>query len=122
MIYLPYRDYRRSAKCLSDDHLREQRNAIRTCIRVLTIPGQRMIRTAWIEEWDGHVSQLLQICEATLEERRRRGIDERGVTPWMLDHHDPTPPWIGNRDYHDAVRQTLLKLDPKHYGRMGWGM
>lgn len=119
MIYLPYQDFRRSAKCLSDDHLREQRNSIRTAIRTLTVPRSGPMDD-WIAEWSGHVTQLLQVCDATLEERRRRKLDERGMTPWMLDHGDYPPDWLGNAFYHDAVRRQLLHLNPAHYARMEW--
>ena len=119
MIYLPYADFRRSAKCLSDEHLREQRGSVRDAIRTLTVPRSGP-RHDWIAMWDGHVSQLLEVCDATLEERRRRGLDERGQTPWMLDHGDYPPPWIGDAYYHEGIRRMLLALEPKHYERMMW--
>lgn len=119
MIYLPYQDFRRSAKCLSDDHLREQRNSIRTAIRTLTVPRSGPMDD-WIAEWGGHVTQLLQVCDATLEERRRRKADEKGVTPWMLDHGDYPPDWLGNPYHHDQHKRRLLHLNPGHYARMQW--
>lgn len=119
MIYMPYPDFRRSAKCLSDAHLREQRNSIREAIRTLTVPRSGPEHD-WIGEWRGHVSQLLELCEATLQERRRRGADERGVTPWMLDHGDYPPDWLGNAYRHDQDKRRLLHLDPAHYGKMNW--
>jgi hypothetical protein len=119
MIYMPYPDYRRSAKCLTDDHLKEQRNSIREAIRIITVPRSGLMQ-AWIQEWEGHMTQLLYLCDATLEERRRRKIDERGVTPWMLNHEDPPPKWLGDVYYHDQSKRRLLHLNPGHYGRMGW--
>lgn len=118
MIYLPYTDFYRSAKCLSDHHLREQRSAVKSAIHATTIPCVQ--RPDWIGPWEGHVTQLLHVCEATLRELRRRGRDERGVTPWMLDHDDPMPDFIGTPEYHEEQRRVLLEADPTHYGRMGW--
>jgi hypothetical protein len=118
MIYLPYSDFHRSAKCLSDRHLAEQRSSIREAIYALTIPGVK--RPHWTGPWEGHVTQLLHLCDATLRERRRRGRDERGVVPWMLDHHDPLPEWLNDPAYHGNQRMLLLREDPTHYNRMGW--
>jgi len=117
-IYLPYPDYRRSAKCLTDDHLKEQRNFIREAIRTLIIPGRLSKALVNVAVWEGHMTSLLQLCEATLDERRRRKIDERGVTPWMLDHEDP--PLMFDKAFHDGMKRVLLKANPLHYGRMGW--
>jgi hypothetical protein len=118
MIYLPYRDFYRSAKCLKDNHLIEQRNSLRDNIHALTVPG---IRCAdWAEQWRGHTTQLLWLTDATLRELRRRGRDERGRVPWMLDHDDPDPEWLGTDAYHGEQRMILLRMDPEHYGRMGW--
>lgn len=120
-VYLPYQDFRRSAKCLSDDHLREQRNFVRDAIHVLTVPGRLADkRKADVSMWEGHMTQLLHVCEATLDERKRRGLDERGVTPWMLDHGDPPPAWLGDAAFHDDHKRRLLHLAPAHYGKMGW--
>lgn len=113
-IYLPYRDFRRSAKCLSDAHLDEQRKTVRKLIQDIVVLHRDD------EQWSGHVTQLLFVCEATLCERVRRGRDERGVVPWMLDHGDPEPGWLGLEEFHAQERMKLLHLDPQHYGKMGW--
>jgi hypothetical protein len=113
-IYLPYPDFRRSAKCLTNQHLDEQRRTVRRLIQEIVVLQKDD------SEWSNHVSTLLQICDATLDERRRRKIDERGVTPWMLDHGDPPPPWLGDPKYHEQHRRALMHLDPGHYGRMKW--
>lgn len=121
-IYLPYPDFRRSAKCLTDEHLRLQRNWIRSAIHALTVPGRLSLRVYDIDigAWDGHMRSLLFLCEATLDERKRRGIDERGVTPWMLDHGEEPPAWLGDPAFHDEQKRKLLHLAPSHYGKMGW--
>lgn len=118
MIYLPYLDFYRSAKCLSDKHLIEQRNSLRDNVHALVVPGIRV--ADWAEQWRGHITQLLWLTDATLRELRRRGRSERGVVPWMLDHDDPMPNWMGDPEYHAMHRRALLALDPAHYGRMGW--
>lgn len=122
-VFLPYPDFRRSAKCLSDDHLRAQRTFIRNAIQAVSIPG-RLIRgkDENIDVWRGHITQLLYACEATLDERRRRGSDERGVTPWMLDHKTPRPAFLDDPATHAGHRAYLLRATPAHYGRMGWVM
>lgn len=122
-FYLPYPDYYRSAKCLRDDHLMEQRNFCRDAIQAVTIPGRMIRRPVDVVIWEGHVNALLHLCEATLRERKRRGSGERGVTPWMLRRADERPPmFVGDREYHDGYKRRLLLLAPAHYGRMGWDL
>lgn len=121
-VYLPYPDYRRSAKCLNDDHLKEQRNSCRNLIQALTVPRSYSGDMTHVLPWAADINGLLWLTDATLEERRRRGIDERGVTPWLLYKRDlPSRPyWLGNPDYHAAQRKHLLTAAPAHYGKMGW--
>jgi hypothetical protein len=115
MIYMPYPDYRRSAKCLSDVHLKEQRDTVRHLIQRIVVLSKDD------SHWAPHVTALLHVCDATLEERRRRGVDERGVTPWMLVRsEEQPPPWIGDPAFHTVEKLKLLRLDPKHYTRMMW--
>lgn len=122
-IRLPYQDFRRSAKCLTDSHLKEQRIFIREAIHALTVPGRLDRQPVNVLVWEGHMNTLLWICEATLEERRRRGIDERGVTPWMLmKRGERMPTFIGAKEFHDAEKRKLLQLAPAHYGKLGWSV
>jgi len=119
MIYMPYPDYRRSAKCLSDEHLKMQRMSCRRLIGVM-FASQSFDDEAWMSEWTSHGDAVLHATDAVLHERRRRGIDERGVTPWMLMKGTVAPPWLGYADWHEDQKRTLLRLDPKHYARMMW--
>lgn len=120
-VYLPYADLRRSAKCLSDFHLNEQRKSCRHLIHALTVPKSYSGDMELVTPWQGHMTALLELTDATLEERRRRRIDERGVTPWMLRHADDTwPPWLGDSLFHTQHKLYLLRADMKHYERMGW--
>jgi hypothetical protein len=113
-FYLPYPDFRRSAKCLTDAHLDEQRLTVRGLIRDIVIHHRE-------SEWSGHVTQLLEVYEAALCEWSRRGlVGVADVVPWMLDHDDPMPSWIGDQTYHGQHRMALLRLNPEHYGRMKW--
>lgn len=120
MIYMPYQDYRRSAKCLSDAHLREQRVS---CMRVINVlcASQKRDREPWMADWENHLDAVLYAIDATIEELRRRKLQgPHGICPWMLRKNTPEPSWLGESAYHDEVKQNLLKADPAHYGKMGW--
>lgn len=121
-VFLPYQDYARSAKCLTDDHLKEMRNSCRNLIQVLTVPNSYSGDMTHVAIWAPCMNGLLWLTDATLYERRRRGHDERGVTPWMLYRRDQThrPYWLGNAEFHATHRAYLLEKAPAHYGRMGW--
>jgi pyrimidine dimer DNA glycosylase len=121
-FYLPYPDFYRSAKCLTDEHLMEQRNFCRNAIQAIAVPGSTLRpRPVNVVIWDNHINALLRLCDATLRERRRRKADERGTTPWMLWKRDqPAPMFIGDKEFHDEHKRNLMHLSPSHYGRMGW--
>lgn len=120
-FYLPYQDFYRSAKCLTDDHLKEQRAFVRDAIQAVSIPGRMIRRPVDVVMWEGHINALLHLCDATLRERKRRNSGERGVTPWMLEKRDqPWPLFLGDKEFHDDFKRKLLHLAPAHYGKMGW--
>lgn len=120
MIYMPYPDYRRSAKCLSNSDLTHQRAACRQLIGVMH-SRQRMDYQAWMDEWLGAGDAVLWITDATLSEMARRKMTgPLGVTPWMLRHDTPPPDWLGNPAFHDEWKRVLLRSNSNHYGRMGW--
>jgi hypothetical protein len=121
-FYLPYPDFYRSAKCLTDNHLMEQRNFCRNAIQTLTIPGRCIRQPVDVVMWEGHINALLHLCEATLRERKRRSTGEKGVTPWMLLKKDEerNPLFIGDKEFHDVFKRRLLQAAPAHYGKMGW--
>ena len=112
-IYLPYQDLRRSAKCLSDAHLDAQRLTVKYLIYDIVVHHRST-------KWTGHMTQLLELYEATLCELSRRRGDSMPPVPWMLDHKDPPPAWLGDRRFHDSQREALLRLDPAYYERMKW--
>lgn len=122
MIYMPYPDFRRSAKCLSDQHLREQRVACRNVIQTLTVPRSAQLDAILRSTWEGHINAVLEVTDATLAEMARRKLKgPLGVTPWMLRRNDEEPPdWLGDEAWHLGVKRILLKADPAHYGRMMW--
>jgi hypothetical protein len=93
-----------------------------SCRRLIGVlfASQQLDEEPWMSEWTGFGDAVLHVTDATLHERKRRGVDERGVTPWMLIKGTPTPDWLGDQKWHEQEKRTLLKLDPKHYARMMW--
>jgi hypothetical protein len=121
MIWMPYQDYRRSAKCLSDQHLREQRVACRKIIGVM-FNGQRRDIATWMVDWSRCSDAVLWATDATLREMTRRRLPGGpfGETPWMLIRGTEPPVWLGREEAHRTHKEMLMKADPQHYGRMGW--
>jgi hypothetical protein len=120
VIYMPYPDYRRSAKCLSNSDLMQQRAACRRLIGVMH-SRQHSDWQEWMSEWVNMGDAVLHATDATLEEmERRRMTGPFGVTPWMLKKNTPPPDWLGNKAFHDMYKTVLLRANPGHYGKMGW--
>ena len=39
----------------------------------------------------------------------------------MLEKADqPWPLFLGDKEFHDGFKRTLLELKPEWYGKMGW--
>ena len=118
--FLPYADFRRSAKCLDRQRLGKQRLENRQIIQALTVPGSGWANHPAVTMWEGHVTWLLHYQAAIIEEWERRGYRNSIAVPWMLDHGDPRPIWLGDTIFHDSHKSNLLRKDPEHYGRMEW--
>jgi hypothetical protein len=118
--FLPYQDFRRSAKCLDRLRLGKQRLENKQIIQALVVPGSGWANHPAVKMWEGHVGWLVHYQAAIIEEWTRRGYKNSVVVPWMLDHGDPRPCWLGSPALHDSHKSNLLRKDPEHYGRMSW--
>jgi hypothetical protein len=120
--FLPYANFARSAKCLDRQRLGKQRVECKQIVTALTVPGAGWRNHPAVRMWDGHVTDLLYYMQAVIDEWTRRGYQNSIVVPWMLDHNYPTPPWLGDRAFHDSHKSNLLRKFPAHYERMGWNV
>lgn len=113
--FLPYADFKKTAKCLDNKRLGNQ----------VYREGLTLIRGGWKNHpaskmWRGYEYALAEYCLALLEELKERG---RNYPHWFEFFNNKKvefpntglPPFIGNKKFHRAHQSNLVRKDPKHY-------
>jgi Pyrimidine dimer DNA glycosylase len=126
--FLPYSDYRESAKVLDRARLGKQRVEVYQILRVLLGFSKGWANHPCVRQWKGYEWQLylygLKICQ----EWRNRGYKDTVLDKMMdmmgkypaLDYPNRIPAWLGNEKYHSSHRSNLLRKDPVWYSQFGW--
>jgi len=131
--FLPYGNYRRSAKVLDRPRLGKQRIENMTILKTnLLLKLNPMGSFPWYNHpatvmWYGYEISLYKYQLAICEEWLSRGYKDTclGKTVDLLrqyaDAQGPAlsndrPPWLGNEQFHLSHRSNLLRKNPEHYG------
>lgn len=131
--FLPYKDFRQSARVLDRQRLGKQRVEV---MQIMAALVKLQVHTdtaniAWgnhpaTKMWRGHEFALYEYQRAMCEEWVRRGYKDTCLekTQRMLmlftNRDEAPPPWLGLKRFHSAHRANLLRKDPEHYGKFGW--
>lgn len=122
--FLPYPDFKESAKCLDRLRLGKQRIECLQILRTLNNESQGWRNHPAVLMWQGHEGALaLYGMEVCLEWRRRGYADtcfDKIDSMFPEGFAAPEPPWLGDPAFHASHRSNLLRKDPVHYGRFGW--
>lgn len=126
--FLPYADYKRTAKVLDWRRLGKQRVEALQILQIIkkgptTCGGKK---TPWhshpaVQMWLGHEASLLRYLLAICQEWRLRGYKdtcqvkalELGYN--LIDQADPA--WLGDPEFHRSHQSNLLRKDFHHYGK-----
>lgn len=131
--FLPYADFRESAKALDDKRLGKQRVECKQILRALGVyvagvaKGKGWVNHPAVRMWRGHEVALLQYAIACCQEWRRRGFEDTllsqfrraAIVAWLTRSHS-WPAWLGDERLHASHRSNLLRKDEEHYSRFGW--
>jgi hypothetical protein len=125
--FLPYQDFKASAKVLDKLRLGKQRVECYQMVRVIlgyTDGGWR--RHPAVVMWENHPHHLIVYGMAICEEWMERGYND---TVWEKLYHlfdkgnvEHPPSWLGDTRVHDSHKSRLLQKDPGHYGQCGWNV
>lgn len=121
--FLPYPDFRQSAKCLDRQRLGKQRVEAMQILKIVT--GERTTG-GWINHpavnmWRGYPDALKLYLKICIEEWTSRGYGNTMDIPIIENEKDvKMPPWLGDDKFHASHRSNLLRKDPEHYGSFGW--
>lgn len=127
--FLPYEDFRASARVLDRQRLGKQRVEAKQILQALERPGEP---SGWgrhpaARMWRGYETALAQYGAIVTLTWRARGYKDT-VLPFFLERlprfHGRVsdrledglyPPWLGCPDFHRAHRSALLRKYPAHY-------
>lgn len=133
--FLPYPDFRISAKHLDYRRLGKQRVECKQLLNALgyhIVVNQLMaypngpLKMGWANHpatkmWRGYELALAEYQADMIREWESRGYNntmERVIIPDEVDL--VYPPWLGDEAFHASHRSNLLRKDPVFYGKYGW--
>jgi hypothetical protein len=122
--FLPYPSFERSARCLDDPRLGNQRNEVLIILRTLAREIRGWQNHPAVRMWRGHAGALVEYGLSICAEWTRCGHPDR-VRAKLLRRRrlDTTrPPWLGRRAFHHSHKSNLLRKSPAHYGAFGWNV
>lgn len=125
--FLPYANFQKSAHSLDYRRLGKQRVEAWQIYQCLT--GQGSLR--WknhpaVRMWDGYENCLLLYGVYICKEWIKRGYKDTmlGRFELCLIHAGKDklkiPKWLGNIDFHNAMKSNLLRKDKQYYSQFGW--
>lgn len=143
-IYLPHASFMKSAECLDNQRLMEQRPKIEGLITTLTGTSKTWLDHPIAWQWNGYPSALAlfqsMVCfEIEKQRLLPNSVYARFFTP-MYDYRNgwkrntrssyysdivdmdqiQYPPWLGDEAFHASHRSNLLRKDFKFYRQYGW--
>ncbi|MGF1344183.1 MSMEG_6728 family protein [Streptomyces flavovirens] len=132
--FLPYADFRRSARALDPRRLGKQRVETIQVLRGLTVPGYGWRRHPAVRMWAGYQEALvrygLEMCAVWTAEGRADTCAATLIQDLAASTGRPTvtvrpeadltaageaPPWLGDEAFHLSHRSALVRKDPGYY-------
>lgn len=116
--FLPYPDFRESARVLDYKRLGKQRVEARQIINTLVVGG-RWSRHPAVLMWSNHLVALSAYHNAMIDEWVRRGY-RNTMSHLAVAAVYRLPDFIGDEAFHASHRSNLLRKEPWHYSQFGW--
>ena len=114
--FLPYQNFVRSVQSLDNQRLGKQRIEAKQLINILdgghTTSGWK--NHPALKMWVGHTNSLKYYCNCCIDEWISRGF-KNTMEKYDVDHQNEDPWWIGNEDFHRAMRARLIAKDRDYY-------
>lgn len=133
--FLPYSDFRDSARCLDYKRLGKQRvegKQILTCLEYIRTGNimklnkrGKLIPRGWVNHsavkmWIGYTEMLKIYTNIMIEEWIERGYKNTMNLYDIDDSNIIVPHWLGNSKFHKSHQSNLLRKNPKFYMRYNW--
>jgi hypothetical protein len=114
--FLPFEDFKQTAKCLDYRRLGKQRVEARQIINVIENPNPK----GWknhpaVTMWRGHVSALKEYFNVIVAEWIARGYKNNLALYDLSTEKIIMPWWMGNKHFHFSHQASLYRKDPNFY-------
>ena len=116
--FLPYPDFRKSAKCLDYKRLGKQRVEARQILDCITTPNTWRNHPA-VLMWEKHTSVLKLYYNHMVEEWIARGYNNT-MDLYTVSYIYEYPRWFGDQRFHASHRSNLLRKNPEYYSQFQW--
>jgi len=129
--FLPYSDFKKSAKCLDDKRLGKQRVEAMQILNVLVskrlgkIYKQNGKKIGWLNHpavkmWQGYENSLKLYMKYCIQEWTSRGFKNKIIIPICIPKNIDHPTWLGNEKLHSSHRSNLLRKKFDFYNKYKW--
>jgi len=126
--FLPYSDFKQTAKCLDYRRLGKQRVEAFQILRIIerTSKLNSNGKVAWenhpiVKMWKGYSFALKEYFNVILTEWINRGY-KNNMQYYDLPTKFSYPLWLGNKDFHDSHKSNLLRKDFNFYSKYLWNV
>ena len=114
--FLPYKDFKKTFKCLDYRRLGKQR--VET-YQILNVLLNRTNTKGWrnhpaTKMWRGYENALKLYLNMCIEEWVSRGYNNN-MKREIIEGPIKYPPWLGNKEFHISHRSNLVRKMPEHY-------
>lgn len=114
--FLPYPDFKASARVLDYRRLGKQRVEAKQILTALNDSDYGWQNHPAVNMWRGYAEALKVYFNAISQEWIRRGY-QHNLGFFVVDEYE-FPSWLGNEDFHYSHRSKLYQKNPAYY--FGW--
>jgi hypothetical protein len=114
--FLPYPNYIRCVQSLDNKRLGKQRVE---AMQIINILDGKQTSAGWrnhpaVKMWVGYTNSLKYYCNCCIDEWIKRGF-KNTMVKYDVDHQNEEPWFIGNQDFHRAMRARLIEKNEEFY-------
>lgn len=114
--FLPYVNFRKSARVLDRKRLGKQRVEAYQILNVITGKSVGWKNHPAVKMWVGYEEALRWYGDEVCREWIRRGYKDSLLEKFDFKNNcSRLPPWLGNEKFHISHRSNLLRKFPDHY-------
>lgn len=120
--FLPYKDFKKTARCLDYKRLGKQRVEAMQILNVLEGKSEGWKNHPAIKMWKGYEEALKLYMNTIIAEWLERGYNNTMLKAKIDLSCLIFPPWIGKYKLHRSHKSNLLRKDYDYYKKFNWNV